>query len=141
MDPAGHRRGDQLDLPCMLRLIAQVALNGLAVWLAAMLVPGVSYQGGIPYLLLTGLVIGLINLFVKPLVTILSFPAVMLSLGLFLLVINGAMFYLASFVLDGLSIEGCLPAILGGLVLALCNWVFGALGDQGRHGKGAKKKS
>ena len=119
----------------MLRLIAQVALNGLAVWLAALLVPGVSYQGGIPYLLLTGLVIGLINLFVKPLVTLLAFPAVVVTLGLFLLVINGAMLYLASLVLDGLVIEGCLPAILGGLVLALCNWVFGAMGKSQRTKK------
>ena len=112
----------------MLRLVAQVALNGLAVWIAAILVPGVTYRGGILYLLLTGVVIGLINLLVKPLVTILAFPAIVVTLGLVLLLINGAMLFLASLVLDGLTIEGCLPAILGGLVLALCNWVFGALG-------------
>ena len=119
----------------MLRLIAQVALNGLAVWLAAYLVPGVDYRGDVPYLLLTGLVIGLINLVVKPLVTLLSLPAVVVTLGLFLLVINGAMLYLASLLLDGLTIEGCLPAILGGLVLALCNWVFGALGKPKKKSK------
>lgn len=116
----------------MLRLIAQVALNGLAVWLAARFVPGVDYEGNVPYLLLTGVVIGLINLLVKPLVTLLALPAVILTLGLFLLVINGAMFLLASLVLDGLTIEGCVPAILGGIVLTLCNWVFGALGRQSK---------
>ena len=109
----------------MLRLIAQVALNGLGVWLAAYLVPGVDYVGDLPYLLLTGLVIGLINLLVKPLVTLLTLPAVMVTLGLFLLVINGAMLLLAAALLDGLTMDGCLPAILGGLVLALCNWIFG----------------
>ncbi len=60
--------------------------------------------------------------------TILALPAVVLTLGLFLLVINGAMLLLAGLLLDGLTIEGCLPAILGGLVLAACNWVFGAIG-------------
>lgn len=119
----------------MLRLVAQVALNGLAVWLAARFVPGVDYEGDVPYLLLTGVVIGLINLLVKPLVTFLSLPAIILTLGLFLLVINGAMFLLADVVLDGLTIEGCAPAILGGLVLTLCNWVFGALGRPSKRKK------
>lgn len=119
----------------MLRLIAQVALNGLAVWLAAYLVPGIAYRGDVPYLLLTGLVIGLINLLVRPVVTLLSLPAIVVTLGLFLLVINGAMLYLASLLLTGLTIEGCLPAILGGLVLALCNWAFGTAGKKKRSRK------
>ena len=112
----------------MMRLLAQIALNGLAVWLAAYLVPGISYQGDILYLLLTGLVIGAINLLVKPLVTLLSLPAIVLTLGLFFLVINGAMLMLAAVVLSGLDVEGCLPAILGGIVLALCNWLIGISG-------------
>ena len=107
----------------MTRSIAQIALNGLAVFLAAWLIPGIDYQGGMLYLLLPGLVIGLINLLVKPLVTLFSLPLIVLSLGLFFLVINGAMLWLASAFLDGLTIEGCLPAILGGFVLAIFNWI------------------
>lgn len=111
----------------MLRLVAQVALNGLAVWLAAELIRGITYRGDVPYLLLTGLVIGLINLLVKPLTMLFTFPLILVTFGLFLLVINGAMLYLASLLLDGLTIEGCVPAVLGGLVLALCNSIFGLL--------------
>ena len=111
----------------MTRTLAQIALNGLAVVLAAWLIPGITYSGGLFYLLLTGLVIGVINLVVKPLVTFLSLPLIVLSLGLFYLVINGVMLLLASVVLDGLVVEGCGPAILGGLVLALCNWIIRAL--------------
>ncbi|MEZ5332863.1 MAG: phage holin family protein [Thermoanaerobaculia bacterium] len=110
----------------MLRILAQVLLNGLGVVLAAKLIPGVSYSGGLVYLLIVGLVIGLINLLVKPLATLLSLPFIVLTLGLFYLVVNGAMFYLAGAVLDGLTIDGCMPAILGGLVLALFNWVVRA---------------
>lgn len=106
----------------MTRALAQIALNGFAVFLAAWLIQGIDYQGGILYLLLTGLVIGAINLLVKPLVTLLSLPLIVLSLGLFYLAINGAMLLLAANLLDGLTIDGCLPAILGGLVLALFNW-------------------
>ena len=106
----------------MTRSLAQIALNGLAVFLAAWLIPGIDYQGGILYLLLTGLVIGLINLLVKPLVMLLSLPLIVLSLGFFFLVINGAMLWLAAASLEGLTIDGCLPAILGGFVLAVLNW-------------------
>jgi putative membrane protein len=56
-----------------------------------------------------------------------SLPFIVLTLGLFYLVVNGAMFYLAGALLDGLTIDGCLPAILGGLVLALFNWLVRGL--------------
>jgi putative membrane protein len=109
-----------------MRILAQILLNGLGVVLAAKLVPGISYSGGLLYLVLAGLVIGLINLLVKPLATLLSLPFIILTLGLFYLVVNGAMFYLAGALLDGLTIDGCLPAILGGVVLALFNWLVRA---------------
>ena len=113
----------------MLRILAQLTLNGLGIYLAARLVPGIEYTGGILYLLLTGLVFGAINLLVKPLVTLLSLPLIVITLGLFFLVINGAMLWLAAGALDGLSIDGCMPAILGGLVLALFNWLLRAFGS------------
>ena len=111
----------------MIRILLQIVLNGLGVLLAAYLIPGVTYTGSWPYLLLVGLVIGLINLIVRPLVTLLSLPALVLTLGLFYLLINGALFYLAAALLDGLSVDGCLPAVLGGLVLALFNWLLRGL--------------
>jgi putative membrane protein len=92
------------------------------------LVPGIEWQGGLLYLLLTGAVIGAINVVVKPIVTLLSIPFIILTLGLFYLLINGAMLLLASSLLQGLTVEGCLPAILGGLVLGLFNWVISAIG-------------
>jgi len=108
------------------RAIVQVVLNGIALLLASLLVPGVDYQGGILYLLLAGLVIGLINLLVKPLVTLLSLPLLLVTLGLFYLVINGAMLWLAGWLLDGLTVDGCGAAVLGGLVIALFNWLVRA---------------
>ena len=110
----------------MIRAILQVVANGLAVLIAAHVIPGVDYTGGWLYLLLVGLVIGLINLLVKPLVSLLSLPLVIVTLGLFYLVINGLMFWLAAWLLDGLSVDGCLPAILGGLVIAVFNWLVRA---------------
>ena len=82
-----------------------------------------TYTGNWPYLLLVGLVIGLINLLVRPLVTLLSIPALILTLGLFYILINGLLFWLASLVLDHLTVEGFWAAVLGGLVLAIFNWL------------------
>ncbi len=109
-----------------MRALAQILLNGIGIVIAAELVPGIAYQGGLLYLLLTGLVIGLINLLVKPLAVLLSLPLLVLTLGLFFLVINGLMLALAALLLDGLTIAGFVPALLGGLVLALFNWLVRA---------------
>ena len=114
----------------MLRALVQIVLNGVAILLVARIVPGIEYQGDFWYLLLTGLVVGGINLLVRPLVVLLSLPFIVLTLGLFFIVINGALLYLAAWILDGLTIEGCLPAILGGLVMALFNWIIRALSSE-----------
>jgi len=110
----------------MLRALLQIALNGVAVLIAAYLVPGIVYKGSLPYLLLVGLVIGVINLTVKPIVTFFSFPLIVVTLGLFYLVINGLMLYLAASLLDGLQVNGCGAAILGGLIIAVFNWLVRA---------------
>lgn len=114
----------------MLRALVQIVLNGVAILLVARIVPGIEYQGDFWYLLLTGLVVGGINLLVRPLVVFLSLPFIVLTLGLFFIVINGALLYLAAWILDGLTIEGCFPAILGGLVMALFNWIIRALSSE-----------
>ncbi|HXO22889.1 MAG TPA: phage holin family protein [Thermoanaerobaculia bacterium] len=110
----------------MLHAFLQVVLNGVAILIASRIVPGIHYKGGIVYLLVVGLVIGLVNLLVKPIVTFFAFPLIILTLGLFYLVINGLMLYLASLFLSGLRIDGCAPAILGGVIIALVNWLVRA---------------
>ncbi|HYO11985.1 MAG TPA: phage holin family protein, partial [Thermoanaerobaculia bacterium] len=79
----------------MMRALLQIVLNGVAVLIAAYLIQGIEYTGSLPYLLLVGLVIGVLNLLVKPIVTFFSFPLIVVTLGLFYLVINGLMLWLA----------------------------------------------
>jgi putative membrane protein len=109
-----------------MRALIQIALNALGLLIASYLVPGVVYQGGLLQLLLAGLIMGLVNLLVRPIVILLSLPFIVLTLGLFFVVINGALLALAAALVPGLSVEGCLPALLGGLVLALFNWLVRA---------------
>ncbi|MEM9290940.1 MAG: phage holin family protein [Acidobacteriota bacterium] len=110
-----------------MRAILQVVINAVAIWAAAKLVPGVDYYGTVWMLLLAGLVMGVINLLVKPIVTLLSLPLILLTLGLFYLVVNGVMLQLAAMLVPGFSISGCLPAVLGALVFSVVNWVLGGL--------------
>jgi len=112
-----------------LKALIQIVLNGLAILLVARVVPGIHYQGDWLYLALAGIVLGLLNLTVRPLVTLLSLPFIILTLGLFFFVINAFVLYAASWLLSGLTIDGCGSALLGGVVLALFNWVVRAFGE------------
>lgn len=111
----------------MLRALVQVVLNGVALLVASKIVPGISFQGGFLYLLIAGLVFGLVNLIVKPIVSLLSLPFILLTLGLFFLLINAAMLKLTAYFLDGFAVTGWKAAILGGIVIAVFNWAVHAL--------------
>lgn len=108
-------------------IVLQIVINAAALWLAAYLVPGITYTGNVWYLFLAGLVMGVINLVIKPVVTLLSLPLIVLTLGLFYLAVNGLMLALAATLLNGLTVDGCMPAILGGIVIGLFNWVVRGL--------------
>jgi len=113
-----------------MKLLVRIALNGLGLWAAAQLLPGIHYEGGLLYLLLAGFVLGAVNLLVKPIVTILSLPFVVLTLGLFFLVINGLMVWLVDLFLDGFRVDSFLWAMAGGLFLAVFNMLLRALFDR-----------
>jgi putative membrane protein len=112
-----------------LRALLQIVLNAVALWVAAHLVPGISYHGGLLRLLLAGLILGVVNLIVRPIVTFLSLPLILFTLGLFYIVINGFLLWLAAHFMPGLRIDGCLPAILGGLLIAVFNWAVRAFAE------------
>lgn len=107
--------------------ILQILANAVGIYLAAEFIPGIQYSGSLVYLLLAGLVLGLINLLVKPIVSFFAFPLIVVTLGLFYLVINGLMLYLAAFLLDGFQVDGCGAAILGGTLIAVLNWLVRGL--------------
>ena len=108
----------------------RIVLNGLGLWAAAQLLPGIHYEGGLLYLLLAGFVLGAVNLLVKPIVTLLSLPFVVVTLGLFFLVINGLMVWLVDFFLAGFRVDSFLWAMAGGLFLAIYNMLLRAIFDK-----------
>jgi putative membrane protein len=93
------------------------------LWVATRIVPGVTYTGGWMPLLGVAFVFGLVNAFIRPVAKILTFPIVILTLGLFLLVINGFMLWLTSALSDaldlGFHVQGFMAAFLGALVVSI----------------------
>ena len=111
----------------MVKLLLKLGVNALAIWIAVEYTD-LEFTEGLPELLLLALVLGLINGLVKPIVKFFSLPAVLLTLGLFLLVINIAMFGLLvlasdSFALGLESPDGFGPIALGGLIVSAVAWV------------------
>jgi putative membrane protein len=108
-----------------------VIATGIAV--AAWLIPGIRVDGP-GTLLIAALLMGLVNAFVRPLIVLLTLPLTILSLGLFLVVINAAMFGLVASFLDGFSVATSTAALLGWLTCVFVSWVAGRfIGPTGRY--------
>ena len=131
----------------LISFIVRIAGNAFALWLAAYFVDGIRLGRmdfnwvGVPEpphdgqywisIAVVALVFTLVNMIVRPVVKLLSLPLVILSLGLFMLVINAAMVMLTGWISEqfdlGLYVAGFWPALWAGVVIALVNWVIGIL--------------
>ena len=100
--------------------------NAAAVYATAHLVPGIHVNGFVAALIVA-LVLGLINITVKPILKLLSTPFILLTLGLFLIVINAVALLLADYFVDGLTIDGFLPAVIGSIVISIVSWIVGKI--------------
>ena len=108
-------------------IVWRTVINAVAVAVAASLIPGISYDQAEPVksLLLTGLTLGIANAVVRPIFVVLSFPITCLTMGLFLLVINGVMLLLVSAIpFLGFHVDGLLSGILGALVISVVSFLL-----------------
>ncbi len=100
----------------------------LGLWIAAGLLGGtVDYQNRFRVVVVAGAILALINATIKPLIVLLSLPAILLTLGLFMLVINGFTVYLASKLYGPLHIDSFSVAVLTGLIIGLVNYLVTAI--------------
>lgn len=103
--------------------LIRLATAAAALWVTVALVPGIFFDGPWYHLLIVALVFGVVNAFVRPILTLLTCPLIILTLGLFVLVLNALMLMLTGALADALGIafrvDGFLPAFLGGIVFAL----------------------
>jgi len=107
------------------KLLVKLAINCVAIWAAASVVPGVhlSTEHILP-VILVALVFGLANSLLKPLLVFLGLPFILLSFGFFLLVINGLLLGVTAALTDALAVSGFGAAILGSIVVSIVSWAL-----------------
>lgn len=115
----------------MIRLLVRLGVNAAAIWAAAYLIQGVTFDTSQPMsVVAVALVFGIVNAVLKPIMKLFSFPFMILSLGLFTLVINAVLLGLTAWLTSALTINGVLPAFLGALVVSVVSWFLGIFVDK-----------
>jgi len=107
----------------MARLLLVWLLNAVALLIVAQLLPGIEVLS-FGAALLAAVLLGLINAVLRPLLILLTLPATLLTLGLFLLVINACLFWLGGSLIDGFVVSGFWPGLFGALLYSLITWAF-----------------
>lgn len=116
----------------MTGFLVRLAIASVGLWIASSLISGISIQDTAT-LLLGALVLGIVNAIVRPIAIILTLPITLLSLGLFLWVINAGMIGLVGWLVDGFNVDGFGSALLGALIVSLTGWIGNAyIGANGR---------
>lgn len=114
------------------RFLLRWVLNSLGLWVAVRLLNGhgVTYDESQGFILFfwAGLLLSLVNVVLKPIIVILSLPAILLTLGLFTLIVNGLMVWITAHLASGLAIDFW-PAVLAGMIISLINYVLTSLLD------------
>jgi putative membrane protein len=112
--------------------LLRVLVNAVTIYLVAAIVPGIGVSG-----LLTalgaGLVLGLINAIVRPVLILLTLPVTLVTLGLFLVVLNAFCLWLTAQLVRGFEVHGVWPALFGALLISVVSWLLNAfVSDRGR---------
>ena len=112
----------------MIRLILRWAINAVALWIAITFIPGIHAHGGWISLLGLALIFGFVNALFRPLLKFLTCPLIILTLGLFILLINTLLFWLSGLIGQyfgvGFTVDGFWPAFFGSLVVSLVSMVL-----------------
>ena len=100
--------------------------TALGLWVATRVVPGLRIEGWANFLL-AGLLLGVANAVVRPFLVLVTLPITFLTLGLFLLVVNGVTLALVAWLMPAFTVSGLGPAVLGAVVVSLTSWLAGRL--------------
>jgi putative membrane protein len=109
-----------------MRFLLRLLLNGVAVFLAAQLIPGISVASPATALA-AGIVLGLVNAIIRPVLVLFTLPVTLLTMGLFIFVVNAICLALAAWFVPGFAISGFWAALFGAFVISITSWVLSAL--------------
>lgn len=106
------------------KFLVRLVFAALGLWVASVIVPGVHVNNA-GTLIVAALLLGVVNALVRPVVFILTLPLTVITLGLFLLVVNAAMIGLVAMLLGGFSVNGLIPGVLAAIVTGIASWIGG----------------
>jgi len=109
----------------MKKFLLRAAIAAFGLWLATQVVPGIRIDGA-GTLAGAALLLGVVNAVVKPVLVLLTLPFLILTLGLFLFVVNAAMLGLVAWLLPDFHVGGFMPALLGSLLVSFISWLGSA---------------
>jgi len=116
----------------MVGLLLRAAITALSLWVASQLLPGLQFSSGAK-LAIAAVLLGLVNAVVRPIAFVLTLPITVLTLGLFLLVLNAAMIGLVALIVPGFTISGFWTAVGGAIIVSLVSWAASTvIGNSGR---------
>ncbi len=107
----------------MFAISARILITAFALILVAKFIPGITVSGLYPALI-AALILGILNVLVRPILVILTFPITLLTLGLFIFVINAALFWFVASFVDGFKVDGFIPALLGSLIVSIISSII-----------------
>ena len=111
------------------RLLYAWIVNVVAIWVAAYFVDGISYSDDYWILIVAGLIFGLVNFFLKPIIKLLALPVIIITLGIALFFINLFMLYITSWIVSGFDIDRFRSAIWATIIISAVNWVLHGVFD------------
>jgi putative membrane protein len=109
-----------------MRILLVWLINALALIAVAYLVPSISVSS-FTSALIAALVLGLVNAVIRPVLVLLTLPVTVLTLGLFILVINALLFWLVGSILQGFHVQGFWGALIGSILFSIVSWLLSAL--------------
>jgi putative membrane protein len=116
----------------MVGFLLRAAITALALWVASQLLDGLQFSST-GKLAIAAVLLGVVNAFVRPIAFILTLPITVVTLGLFLLVLNAAMIGLVAWVVPGFSISGFWTAVGGAIIVGVVSWAASSIiGNSGR---------
>lgn len=113
--------------------LVRMLISAISLWLADVLLDGIHLEGVVT-VLGAALVLGVVNAFIRPVVVLLTLPLTIITLGLFLLVVNAMMLGLVAAIFPGFSISGFWSAVFGAIFVSFFSWLVSAfIGPTGRY--------
>ncbi len=112
--------------------LVRLLITALGLWLAAQLLPGIAFDST-RALIVSALLLGVVNAFIRPIILILTLPLTVLTLGFFILIVNGISLALVAALVPGFHVAGLFAATVGAIIVGMTSWAASAfIGGSGR---------